>query len=211
MNFSFSTIPVIAHSPATPAPASNTKDSRFADAAGLVVQGIERGAEKSAAELKNLAREAAPLADNLSKELTADAHAFEEVAGRLKFLDRAFTVLDAGNEAVTTFEKSDARTLPGRVTDAVSAAGSKVLATAALPLAAVDFATDGELTKLYHAGLKATGALGCLATGDAEPGARFNDAAARGDEGAVAKGIHDGVNRLKQAIPNTLEGIQDIF
>lgn len=170
---------------------------------------------------------AQPIADDLNQgsselgetlqrgigNLRSTAETAETAAKDLGHLGKGLGALDAIGGAVSTYNHSDAKTQAGKLADGALGAGSKILAGAAWPLAAADFATHGELSNLYHAGGKAlaAGAQAAMA-GSFEPMQEFNAASARGDYGKVSQTVTKTGFYLKdELIPNTIKGIESWF
>jgi hypothetical protein len=124
-----------------------------------------------------------------AEDLNAAADAAEHAAKPLGYAGKALGALDAVEGGWKTYQHSDAKTLGGKVADGLLGAGSKLLAGASLPIAAADWVTGGAVSDLYHAGGKAIAGLWEAAHGNYAPAVEFNQKAAQGGYGSIAKGI----------------------
>jgi hypothetical protein len=205
-------------------------DAGFAADTGDKIFGqIAQDFHAAASELRPLSKQLTTLTHNLGDlagpelqslqsgvssalhDLRAGAHEAESVAGGLHGLGKVFEALDAGGAAVKGFEESDSKNLGGKLGDAVLSGGSKLLAGAAWPIAAVDSVTGGAVSDLYHAGGKAVEALGQAATGNFEPAAEFNAKSAQGGYGVISQGVTLGTGYATSTIGNAVKGIEGAF
>ena len=204
-----------------PVPRPQPAEDKTLDIVSFVSDSSSAAAGRAAEELDSLAAEireatATPEMKAVEGILTQSAEQAEEMANDFRQVERELHVggaiangVAAVTEAVNEFRESDATTDLGRVGDAALKGGAAVLAGAALPVAAAELATGGEVGKLYFAGGKALEALMSAAKGDFGPAAKFNEEAAAGKQGWVAKEVNHGVHSLEQGIPEAISKLGD--